>query len=315
MNSIIIKAKRFIMPLGRGLLRGDLKKHPDALILIAPVIILFMTFFIYPIICIVYYGFMDYDGMTKPSFIGFYNYTRLFKDDNWWSAVINNLIIGIGTVCLQIPIALAAAAILNTSIRGRNIYRAAIFVPNITSQAIMGMVFFFIFEDYQGMLNTLLNTLGIINQPIHWLGDEWLAKLTVVLFATWYHTGFKMVFFLAAMQKIPVEIYESADIDGTNTIQRFWHVTLPMISSMFRIVIMIAITDALRFFDTVRTLTNGGPVGATEIMGTYIFNYYFSGQYISQQGYASALSVIATIIIAIITVIYLKFTKKFVMDN
>lgn len=304
---LLIKKKKFLF--------GDLSKHPSGVILLAPVVILFITFFIFPITSMIYYSFMDYDGMTKPVYIGLYNYIRLFKDAYWWSAVFNNFIIGAGTVILQIPIALVAAAVLNTNIKGKNFYRAAIFVPNITSAAIMGMVFFFIFEDYHGLINTLLKMIGVMGEPIHWLGGEWLSKLTVIIFSTWYNTGFKMVFFLAAMQKVPLELYESASLDGANAFQKFWHMTLPMISNMYRIVIMIAITDSLRMFDSVRTLTGGGPAGATEVMGTYIFNYYFAGQYISQQGYASSLSVVASVIIAIVTVIYLKSTKKLGVEH
>ncbi len=290
---------------------GDLAAHPDAIWMVIPAILMFLVFCVYPVINVFLLGFTEYDGMTVAKFTGLYNYVRVFKDTTWWTAVNNTFVIGLGTIALQIPLALGLAIILNSEIRGQNFYRAAIFIPNITSQAIMGMIFYFIFQTGNGIFNEILKVIGVIDFPIDWLGKSGTAKLVVVLFATWFHTGLKMIFFLAALQNIPIDVYESAAIDGTNSGQKFWYITLPMLGNMFRVIVMLSIIDALKLFDSIKTITDGGPGSATNVMSTYIYNYYFSPNFISQQGYASAVSMVATIIISIIAVIYLQSSKKF----
>jgi raffinose/stachyose/melibiose transport system permease protein len=297
-----------------GNISGDFKSNPDAIFMLLPAVVMFMVFCIYPVINVFILGFTEYDGMNTPEFIGLYNYTRAFKDATWWTAVLNTFIMGFGTVLLQIPSALLLAVILNSKLRAQNFFRAAIFMPNITSQAVMGMIFFFIFQTESGILNEFLKTAGIIKEPVGWLGSDWMAKFTVVIFATWFHTGLKMVLFLAALQKIPADVYESSSIDGASRSKTFIHITLPMLGGMFRIIVMLSIIDAMKLFDSIKTLTDGGPAHSTDVMATYIFNYYFSPDYVSQQGYASAVSMIATVIIALVAVIYLKTTSKMAED-
>jgi len=289
---------------------GDFSANPQGLFMLLPAVTLFLLFCVYPVICVFLLGFTEYDGFSAPKLIGFYNYSRAFRDATWWNAVLNTVVMGFGTVLLQIPLALFLAVILNSKIRGRDMFRASLFLPNVTSQAVMGMIFFFIFQTDTGILNELLKLTGLITHPVPWMETDFLAKLTVVLFATWFHTGLKMVLFLAAMQKIPSDIYESSSIDGAAGFKTFWHITLPMLGGMFRIIVMLSIIDAMKLFDSIKTLTDGGPAHGTDVMATYIYRYYFSPDYISQQGYASAVSMIATVIIAIVAFIYMKTTTK-----
>lgn len=288
---------------------GDLKDNPQGILMLLPAVVLFLMFCVYPLICVFVLGFTEYDGINTPEFTGLYNYIRAFRDATWWNAVVNTLIMGFGTVLLQIPIALFFAVILNSKLRGRDFFRASLFLPNVTSQAIMGMIFFFIFQT-DGILNNALMHAGLLQHQIPWMETDWMAKLTVVLFATWFHTGLKIVLFLAAMQKIPSDVYESSSIDGATGFKNFWYITLPMLGGMFRIIVMLSIIDAMKLFDSIKTLTDGGPAHGTDVMATYIYTYYFSPDYISQQGYASAVSMIATVIISIVAVIYMKSTSK-----
>lgn len=291
-------------------LPGDFKNNPQGIFMLMPAIVLFLVFCVYPVIYVFVMGFTEFDGFTSPEFIGLYNYGRVLRDSTWWNAVLNTLIMGFGTVLLQIPAALFLAVFLNSKIRGRDFFRASLFLPNVTSQAVMGMIFFFIFQTDTGILNEFMKQAGLIVQPIRWMENDWLAKLTVVLFATWFHTGLKMVLFLAALQKIPSDIYESASIDGATKLKTFRHITLPMLGGMLRIIVMLSIIDAMKLFDSIKTLTDSGPANGTDVMSTYIYRYYFSPDYISQQGYASAVSMVATVLIAVVALIYMKTTTK-----
>jgi raffinose/stachyose/melibiose transport system permease protein len=276
-----------------------------------PTLTLFLVFSVYPIINVFYTSFFDYNGITDMKWIGIYNYLRVMRDSSWWITVWNTVHLGIGIPLVQIPLSLMLAVFLNGQIKGRGFFRAFFFLPNITSTAIMGIIFSFMFASYNGIVNGFLMQMGIIGKPIEWLGHEYLAKLTIVIFSTWAGTGFYMVLFLAGLQKIPKDLYESAAIDGATGIQSFFKITIPMLGQMFQIITMLSILSAMRLFDTVKVLTMGGPGNKTEVMTMYIFRYYFepSGGGM-QQGYASAVATVGLMITAIVAGIYLLSTKE-----
>ncbi|QTQ13842.1 sugar ABC transporter permease [Treponema parvum] len=288
----------------------SLKKHAAQYLMITPTVILVVLFGIYPVIYILYYSFMQYNGFSDPIFIGLYNYLRVFFDTSFWISVKNTLEFGIFIPLVQIPFALFLAALLNKKFKGSGIARAVIFVPNITSTAIMGIVFFLMFASYNGIVNGLLQASHIILKPIEWLGKGILAKLVVVVFCTWSGVGFYMVLFLAALQRIPHDVIESATIDGANSRQIFFKITIPMMGKMFQIISMLSILNTLKLFDSVKALTNGGPGNATDVMTMYIFRYFFENPGTPQHGYASAVSIVTTFIILIVTGVYSYFTRK-----
>lgn len=273
--------------------------------MLLPTLILFFVFCIYPIIYIFRISFFDYDGMTQMKWIGLYNYMRVMKDNSWWITVWNTIQLGIGIPIIQIPLSLIFAVILNGEIKGKAFFRSFLFLPNITSTAIMGIIFYFMFDSYNGIVNSILIKLNIIVGPIDWLGRELSAKSVLIVFSTWAGMGFFMVLFLAGLQKIPKDIYESSAIDGATAVQVFFKITIPMLGRMFQIITMLSILNAMKLFDTVRVLTGGGPGNKTEVMTMYIFRYYFepSGG-AAQQGYASAVAMVGLIIAAAIAGIY-----------
>lgn len=290
-------------------------KNKSAYLFIFPTVISVILFGVYPILYVLRYSFTNYSGFGVADFTGLENYIRVIKDIAWWKTVITTIQMGFLIAIIQIPLALFFAILLNMKLKGLQFFRAAIFLPNITSSAVMGLVFFFIFASYNGIINGYLMSLGIISAPIEWLGIPMLAKLVIVLFCVWSSLGFYMVLFLAALQKIPEEIYESSRIDGANKIQTFTKITFPMLGKMFQLVSSLAIIGALKLFDSVKTLTNGGPGNTTEVMTMYIYRYFFETEGIPQRGYASAVSIVATIIVGIITISYMALTKKMDYEN
>ena len=217
---------------------------------------------------------------------------------------------GIAIPLVQIPCSLLLAVLLNKKFKGQGIARALIFVPNITSTAIMAIVFYFMFASYNGIINGVLMKFGIIEAAIEWFGSGMMAKFVIVLFCTWSGVGFYMVLFLSALQSIPSDVYESASIDGATKSQTFFRITIPMMGSMLQTITALCIMNALKLFDSVKALTNGGPGNSTEVMTMYIYRYFFETMGTSQQGYASAVSIISTIIVMVITMSYFRATKK-----
>lgn len=282
--------------------------------MIMPTVVLVVLFGIYPILYILYYSFFQYNGFSEPLFIGFHNYVRAFTDVSFWISVKNTLIFGVFIPLVQIPCSLALAVLLNKKFVGSSVARAIIFVPNITSSAIMGIVFFLMFASYNGIINGVLQSIGIIERPVEWLGNGTLAKLVVIIFCTWSGVGFYMVLFLAALQRIPTDVIEGATIDGANSRQVFFRITIPMMGRMFQIILMLSILNTLKLFDSVKALTNGGPGNATDVMTMYIFRYFFENPGTPQHGYASAVSIVTTLIILVITLVYGYVTRK-MKDN
>lgn len=274
-----------------------------------PMIVLFLLFCVYPLIDSIHLSFTQYNGFTKPEFIGMKNYIRLIQDKSWWNAVLNTFQLTLMAYVIQIPLSLFLAMLVNGKIKGKNFFRTIIFLPNITSTAIIGIIFFFMFSSHNGIVNGFLLNTGLIDKPVEWLGNVTSAKWIIVLLNTWGQIGYLMVLFLAAIQKVPAELYESAKLDGASKWQQFCSVTLPMLGQMFQTISMMCILNGFQLFDSVKVLTGGGPGNKTSVMALYIYNYFFTSTG-AQQGYASAVSVCATFITALAGAIYYMITSK-----
>lgn len=283
-------------------------------LMLSPLLLLFSMFCLYPLLSALYYSFTKYDGIGSTTFIGIGNYIRLLGDSSWWGVVGNTFQFTLMAYVMQVPLSLFLAVLVNSKIRGRSFFRTMFFLPNVTSTAIIGIIFFFMFSSYNGIINGILRATGLIGRPIEWLASASLAKWVIILLNTWSQYGFFMILFLAAIQKIPEELYESATIDGANKYQQFWRVTLPMLGNMFPVITMMVILNAFQLFDSVKVLTGGGPGNRTSVMALYIYNYFFNSTG-AQQGYASALSVCATFLTATVGFLYYFIVNKKFKDE
>ncbi len=286
-----------------------------AYIMIAPMVLGFLLFTVYPIFYVVRWSFFDYDGFTKATFIGVDNFIRLFsRDSNYWSSIGNTVIITLGKMVLEIPLALAVAFLIKSNSKLNTFFRTFFFMPTIVSVAIVGLIFANLFGSYNGIVNSLLIRGGFTAIKIGWFGNKWLAMIVIILAAVWSHFGINMVFFLMGLQSIPKELYECADIDGAGRVRQFFQVTLPMLKPILQIVLMLALVEGLKISDLVLVLTNGQPGGQTEVVMTYIYKYFFSTDAMSgglvQYGYASSLAATTAILVGIITLVYLRLSKK-----
>jgi raffinose/stachyose/melibiose transport system permease protein len=278
-----------------------------------PSVILTLALGIYPLLWVLRYMFYDYAGYGNELFVGLDNFRRLLRDTAFWESVGNTFVFAGGKLLLTIPLSLLLAVILNGKLRGRNFLRAVYFMPTVISTAVISVVFYIIFNSYNGMVNQLLIKLHLISQPIDWLGPKH-AMLTVILVAVWGAVGNYMLLFLAGLQGIPQDLYESASIDGANSGQRFWYITVPMLGPVMQMIIMLAIIASLKGYESIMVMTEGGPVGKTEVMYLYLYKLLFpvsTGSPVDQQiGYGSAVGFATAVIVGAITALYYYFTKK-----
>lgn len=286
-----------------------------AYIMVTPMLIGFLLFTIYPILYVIRYAGFDFDGFTQPKFIGLDNFVRLFfRDKPFWTSVFNTFAITVAKIGIEIPLALLLAVFLNTKSKINNFFRTSLFLPTIVSTAIIGLIFSILFSSYNGIINKLLMDAGIISQNINWFGNKWTSMSVIVISAVWSHLGINLILFLMGLQSIPKELYECAQIDGANGVQKFFKITIPMLGPVLQTILMLAIVEGLKLSDLVLVLTNGQPAGSTEVVMTYIYKYFFSTDSMSagmaQYGYASSMAVVTALIIGIVTVFYLKISKK-----
>ncbi|MDF2837779.1 MAG: sugar transporter permease, partial [Paenibacillus sp.] len=267
---------------------------------ILPSLVFTLVLGVYPIMWALRYMFFDYKGYGEARYIGLDNFARLMRDELFWDSVVNTFVYAGGKLAITIPLALLLAVILNRKLRGRHALRAIIFMPTIISSAVMAVVFFIIFNSYNGILNQLLLKYGIISKAIDWLGAD-NAMLTVVMIAAWGAIGNYMLLFLAGLQSIPDDIYESASLDGANPVQQFRYITVPMLGPVLQMIIMLAITTALKGYESIMVLTEGGPFGKTNVMFLYVYRLLFpvsTGSVVEQQiGYGSAVGFASAVIV------------------
>ena len=276
--------------------RGDFA----AVFMMLPAVILLVVMSIYPFFWLFRYICYDYNGFNAY-FTGARNFMRMLEDETFWRSVLHTFEYAGLKLLFVIPLSLLLAVLLNQKLTGSSIYRGIYFMPTVISSAIYSLIFGFIFAVYNGVLNASLQKMGLIQAPIDWLGDPSIV---------WGGFGNYMIYFISGMSSIPEEIYESSRIDGANGVQTFFHITLPMLSPVLKVILMLAITTAFKDYQSILVLTDGGPNNRSHVMFSYIYKLIFSSSTTPQIGYATMLSVVAALIIGIVTAIYMFVARK-----
>lgn len=279
-------------------------------LMLSPALFLLVVVSIYPFLWVFQYIMYDYNGFSKY-FVGFDNIKRVFTDTLFWQSVIHTFEYAFLKLIFVMPLSLVTAVMLSRKLRGSSLFRGIFFLPTIISSAVYCLIFYFIFAAYNGVLNSMLHTVGFIDKPIDWLGSPSTAMMSVVIVAIWGGFGNYMILFSSGLTSISEDVYESSKIDGANGVQTFFKITLPLLGPVLKVVLMLAITTALKDYQSIMVLTGGGPNNRTQVMFSYIYNLCFgNGTSELQIGYGAVLSVVAAIIVGIVTLIYLKISKK-----
>ena len=291
------------------------KRNIEAYTLLLPNLVLFILCSIYPLIWTLKYVFYQYGGIGTgtPKWVGLDNLARVFRDTVYWESVVNTFIYGFGKVVLIIPLAFFLALLLNKQTKFNGAAQSFVFLPTIMSSAVMGLVFYLLFNAYNGEINQHLMKAHLIKAPINWLGKEHAMK-TLIITAIWGGVGNYMVYFIAGLQQVAQDALESAKIDGAGRLQTLWYITIPMMGPILKIILMLSITSAFNDITNVMVLTEGGPNNSTMVMSLYGYKYFFpisaSESVVPQYGYGAAVSVVSAVIAGAVTLLYLKASKK-----
>lgn len=268
-------------------------------------------FFGIPVLMTFATSLLEWNLLKPPQFIGTTNFERLLGDSMFWQAFGNSLRLLLLTVPVGVVLALSAALMLNQKLRGRFIFRTIYFLPVITSTVAASVVWTWIFQPRYGLLGNLLAPLGL--QDVNWLTRPDLVLFPLAVVTIWQRLGFDMVLFLAGLQTIPRVLYEASVIDGANRWQRFWYVTLPMLSPTTFLVILLSIINSFQIFDQVYIMTarttRGGVNGSATTLAYYM---YESGFVRSEYGYASAVALALFVIILAVTIVQLRLQRRWV---
>lgn len=278
-------------------------------------LMLFVSFTIYPLLSSVRYTFYNWNGIGIPQdFVGFKHYISIARDPFFWNAFKNTFVYAGVLVPTQLTIALVLAVVLNShSLKFRGFFRTVFFSPLVTSSAIIGVVISLMVMSGGNSFSQILINIGLINRPVDWLGTPNTAMWIVIALGVWLGLGYPMIYFLAGLQSINQELYDAAKVDGANTLALFWHITIPLIRPVGIIIVLLTTLHSLRVFDTVQTTTMGGPYFATDVVGTYIYRYAFTssavGESESNLGFASAAAFFMGILVMLISIIQVTVAR------
>ncbi|HUB53690.1 MAG TPA: sugar ABC transporter permease [Mycobacterium sp.] len=275
---------------------------------VAPNLTAVAVFMLFPLGFSLYMSVQKWDLFRPAKFVGLANYRSLFADDPLFVIALRNTVVyTVGTVVPTVLISLAVAGVLNRKVKGIGIFRTIIFVPLAVSSVVMAVVWQFVFNTNNGLLNIMLGWIGI--GPVPWLNDPKWAMLSLCTVSVWRSVPFATVILLAAMQGVPDNLYEAAKLDGAGEIRQFVSITVPLIRGAVSFVVVISIIHAFQAFDLVYVLTggNGGPETSTYVLGIMLFQHAFS---FLEFGYASALAWVMFAILLVLTVLQLRIGRR-----
>lgn len=273
---------------------------------VAPALIVFIVFSIYPILNTIFLSFYEWD-MISPikEFVGIKNYQTLFRDVKFYQTLSNTFVYMLLTVGLGVILAIALALFLRKDTRINKFMQNLIFTPYIVSLASISFLWMWLMNNDFGLLNYLLSLVGV--GPIDWLGNPKVALISLVMISVWKTLGYNTLIILSALQSIPKHLYEAASLDKATKRQTFFKITLPMISPTLFFLTIVSIIASFKVFETIQIITNGGPQNSTN---TLVYSIYEYGFQFYKIGYASTIGVVLLVIISIFTIIYFKLLSK-----
>lgn len=286
---------------GRGYMR---ERRVAALLFVLPSLLFLAFFVVYPIISAFYLSLHRYDLLQPPIWNGLGRYELLLEDARFLKALGNTFLFAVMTVPLGTVISLLLAVLINQSVRGIYFFRTAYYLPVVTSFVAVSFIWLWIYEPQFGLLNFAFERMGL--PSFAWLRDPKTAMLSIAILSIWKNAGYNMIIFLAGLQGIPDYLYEAAEIDGADGVQRFWFITVPLLGPTTFFVFVVYFIGALQMFTQSWILTQGGPLDSTL---TVVYLIYQNGFEFLKMGSASAMSVILFVFIAVITYINTRIVR------
>ncbi len=273
-------------------------------VLIAPFYLILFVFIVIPIFINLYLSFTNYD-LTRADWIGLKNYRILFSDQFFHISLRNTFVFTFFTLLLSMGLGLMLALVLNRRLIGLSFLRTGFFMPHITSMVAVSMIWLWMYEPSNGIVNVFLHLIGL--KKIEWLYNASWAMPAVVVMSVWKFVGYNMVIYLAGLQSIPRDLYEASSVDGAGSIRQFFKITFPMLMPVTFFLLVTGLIHKFNVFEQIQILTNGGPMNSTTTLVHQIYNRAFTE---FQMGYAATLSMVLLFIIAVITLANFKYFNK-----
>lgn len=289
-------------------LSNSTKSMMQPYLFILPIVILLLFMFGYPLINSVIMSFQNYklSNINDVYFNNFENFKKLFSDSDFFLLLKNSLVYVVVSVAGQFIFGLILALALKEKFRGRGIYQSIVFLPWAFSTFVIGLIFRWAFNGEYGVINDLLMKMGIIDKGIAWLGTPGLSLLVVIIAMIWMGIPFFGIMILAALQSIPEEVYEAADMDGCGMFRKFWSLTLPYIKPTIIMTVLLRTIWIFNSFDLVVIVTGGGPANYSQTLPSYMYTKAFAGY---DFGLAGALGTLLMVILGLYAVLFLKLSN------
>jgi raffinose/stachyose/melibiose transport system permease protein len=290
---------------------GVPRRFQDNLLIVLfllPALILFLLFVVYPIFRSLYFSTYDWNGLGPAvDFVGLQNFKDILADKVFLKALKNALLIIVFSVGAQLPLALALAVMVGKNLPGRGLFRTIFFMPYVLSEINVAIMWMLLYnpDPERGLLNAIGVMLGA--KPVGWLSNTDLVLFSIFLALTWKYFGFHMLLYLAGLQNIPLELEEAARIDGANSFQNFFYITLPLLGSTIRTSAYLSVLGSIQQFILVWIMTKGGPVNASETLATYMYRFGFVR---FELGYGSAVAIYMFLICLIFSLLYQRLTRQ-----
>ena len=273
---------------------------------LVPACVVLATFVLYPALKAVYLSFTNFNMIREAEFVGFANYINVWRDPFFWAALKNTLLYMVVVVPVLVVAPIFLAALVNKHIPGIAFIRAAIYLPVITSLVISGLIWKWVYEE-QGILNYVLLASGITTDPVAFLTDPANALFSVMAVTIWSGMGYYMVIYLAGLQSIPRHLYEVAEVEGVSAWQQMIHITIPLLRPSIAVVTVMSSIAAMKVFEEVYVMTQGGPMDSTKTLVYYLYESAFSE---FEMGYASAIGVVLFLLTLVFSLINLRFLRE-----
>jgi len=278
-----------------------LDTHAIGYVLVSPYFIVFSIFGLFPLLFTAWVSLHDWSLLGSHTWVGLDNYRELFGDSYFYNALGNTLGMFVLATVPQLIAALAIAQLLNRKMRARTLWRMSVLVPNVTSVAAVGIIFTLIFARDYGLANWVLGNVGI--DPVSWQDHRWSSWLAICTMVDWRWTGYNALIFLAALQAVPADLYEAAELDGAGSVKQFWHITIPMLRPTLIFATLISTIGGMQLFteplifNSGANAISGGTTRQFQTLTMYLYEKAFNGQ---EFGYASTIAWVMFLAIAVV---------------
>lgn len=273
---------------------------------VIPTLVIYIAIVLVPVFISAYYSTLQWDGIGDSINVGLNNYKQLIHDERFLNSAKNSALFAVVSIFIQLPVSLLLALILSSHVKGEKIYRTVYFIPVVISTVVIAQLWTKIYNADYGLLNALLKAVGLPELAQDWLGQKNTALLCAFIPNLWQYVGYHMLLMYAGAQAISKDIFEAAQIDGATKIQVATKVTIPLIKPVLKVCVTFSLIGALKVFDLIYVLTNGGPFFSTEVPSTYMYTTIFDS---FQYGYGSAMSIFIILECLIFTLLINKLFK------